>query len=808
MDRVSRFTSSNESSTAARFERLQADRNRKRAELEAASGHVQLIPTCEDMCPEYERLERELHFDVHPFEALNVDSAQSSTNYLIDHGKAVKKYHRPAAGNETPLPEDVRTPQSLLRVLDYLFHQILDNNKYSFADRHSFIRDRSRSVRQDLTLQSCRDRLAVLMHEQIARFHIISGHVLCEADPAEFDSFQNTEQLRKVLQSLREMYDDLRLEEWRGEEEFRGYYILTHLQDPTIFKTALEFPVKVLRSERVKFAVEAAASFHRGDHVKYGRLILEGDYLQAALLHTHLTVVRFRALETISKAYPTGQSVFSVVEMTRLLSFESTEECVEFASAHEVSISDEMMIISSPGKPAEPVKPWRLDSIEAKRSLMPFSSLVVNAPTNSVLMTSFDMTTSDRTTCDRKPFIQQTSTDSKLWNRSTSNELYDGLEDFCVPLLLKEIVMDCYNTAANGYMKSILDWREKTKRSLFNNTFDNLVMELIMEIVQECTGLERSSLRHQLAMSIFESLTMDIMSTVLPAIALEVYSEEYNSFSIKRSAFKLIRESLLKRNHHKSISEHHQNRVKMESRGSNALIKNHIQSIQNSHRVVDLDKCFTFSNAIVWVALEASRLSKIKFVSRNTRIITEPTCCPHLVIYDQTSKDRVQRQIRKQKTLYSPYSCSLEECTLYRFENQIPDLAEMSRRELEIRLEQKYKGCICSNGYRKRLEEFVEQSVDFLTTHDPSLLLHPDYRPGFIFYPSVETIEKQLSQMTAGLQSRPPQVQRSYTSTPVKSIHHMSIDNSPVQKLQRVLEESRRASNSFEGLLLDALHRQ
>jgi hypothetical protein len=33
----------------------------------------------------------------------------------IDHTKAVKKYHRPAAGNEIPLPEDVR-PSSVLMV--------------------------------------------------------------------------------------------------------------------------------------------------------------------------------------------------------------------------------------------------------------------------------------------------------------------------------------------------------------------------------------------------------------------------------------------------------------------------------------------------------------------------------------------------------------------------------------------------------------------------------------------------------------------------------------------------------------------
>ena len=78
------------------------------------------------MCPLYERLERELHLDVSVLEA--TDSVKVTGVPLKIHpGKAVKKFHRPAAGNEAPFPEDVRPPQVLLATLDYLFQYIWCN---------------------------------------------------------------------------------------------------------------------------------------------------------------------------------------------------------------------------------------------------------------------------------------------------------------------------------------------------------------------------------------------------------------------------------------------------------------------------------------------------------------------------------------------------------------------------------------------------------------------------------------------------------------------------------------------------------
>lgn len=66
-----------------------------------------------------------------------------------------------------------------------------------FIKCHAFLRDRTRSIRQDFTLQNIRDITAVHCHERIARFHILAIHELCGYDEEKFSEQQETEQLRK-----------------------------------------------------------------------------------------------------------------------------------------------------------------------------------------------------------------------------------------------------------------------------------------------------------------------------------------------------------------------------------------------------------------------------------------------------------------------------------------------------------------------------------------------------------------------------------------------------------------------------------
>lgn len=49
-------------------------------------------------------------------------------------------------------PSEVRTVEALTATLDHLLHTVLFDERRSFVKRHNFIRDRMRSILQDLTI--------------------------------------------------------------------------------------------------------------------------------------------------------------------------------------------------------------------------------------------------------------------------------------------------------------------------------------------------------------------------------------------------------------------------------------------------------------------------------------------------------------------------------------------------------------------------------------------------------------------------------------------------------------------------------
>jgi SAC3/GANP family len=65
------------------------------------------IPTCEEMCPPFERHEREFTNGLNEFEKISKDSNEA------DHSRVVKRFHRSAAGDDPQFPCDVRTPIAL-----------------------------------------------------------------------------------------------------------------------------------------------------------------------------------------------------------------------------------------------------------------------------------------------------------------------------------------------------------------------------------------------------------------------------------------------------------------------------------------------------------------------------------------------------------------------------------------------------------------------------------------------------------------------------------------------------------------------
>ena len=75
--------------------------------------------------------------------------------------------------------------------MDYLFHDLIP--EVGFSETYNFIRDRSRAVRNDFTIQHDTGPLAIECHDRCARFHILAMHL--ERDSPSFSLAMEEQQL-------------------------------------------------------------------------------------------------------------------------------------------------------------------------------------------------------------------------------------------------------------------------------------------------------------------------------------------------------------------------------------------------------------------------------------------------------------------------------------------------------------------------------------------------------------------------------------------------------------------------------------
>ncbi|CAK7336409.1 unnamed protein product [Dovyalis caffra] len=118
---------------------------------EDSSGFPRLIGTCPFMCPESEMAQRMRLRDLAVFERLHGNPRK--TNSALAHMQA----------------SDVRPFPVLENTLDYLLN-LLDSTDLPFEVVHDFIFDRTRSIRQDLSMQNIVDDKSIYMYEKMVRF--------------------------------------------------------------------------------------------------------------------------------------------------------------------------------------------------------------------------------------------------------------------------------------------------------------------------------------------------------------------------------------------------------------------------------------------------------------------------------------------------------------------------------------------------------------------------------------------------------------------------------------------------------------
>lgn len=244
----------------------------------------------------------------------------------------------------------------------------------TLGSRHKFVWDRTRSVRNDLSIQQVSQKqdieVAVKCFERIARFHILSLHLLSSPTNLEqFDHHQEREQLNNTLLSLLYYYDDNRGRlVFPNEAEFRAYYILfsIHDQRPDLEARVQKWPRELRESPRVQVAMELFAAtgntweyqgtldakrpnpLAQGLYSRFFKLVKSKSvsYLMACVAEVYFNQVRQTAIRSIWKAYcrqPASQQFkiqeWTVDQLTVALAFDNDEQTISFCEEQDLQFA-------------------------------------------------------------------------------------------------------------------------------------------------------------------------------------------------------------------------------------------------------------------------------------------------------------------------------------------------------------------------------------------------------------------------------------------------------------------------------------
>lgn len=325
--------------------------------------------TCEDMCPEFEKITR---INEHDVQGPEKELAPGGKTMWPSPRKMVKALARSAAGQDAPLPEDIRSPGALRRTVNYLISDVLGSN--DLATVHGFLWDRTRAIRRDfvflqasMTAEELKDQIYCL--ETITRFHVVALHQMVKANVSAegFSEQQEVEQLGKSLLSLIQAYEDCAIQnvECSNEAEFRAYYVLFNSHNPAVLETVQDWDYKYWgESGEVKIAVHLVESLQnvwddRGPlrpHTPtttalsgYSRFFsvlkdAKVSYIMACFAEIHLNRIRKAVLKTIltvCKRPKDDPKYWTLRELNKYLHFDQEDDIVTFGEAYGLHFVDD-----------------------------------------------------------------------------------------------------------------------------------------------------------------------------------------------------------------------------------------------------------------------------------------------------------------------------------------------------------------------------------------------------------------------------------------------------------------------------------
>lgn len=418
--------------------------------------------TCEDMCPDYERLTRMMD---HRFEnAEKKVNPDGSLSKLPVPEKMIKALARSAAGQEAPLPSDVRSAAALRRTTDYLLKDIL--SQYELPKIHGFLWDRTRAIRRDFVFHSSMspselvDQIYCL--ERITRFHVIALHQMSRKDTGhKFEEQQEVEQLGKSLLSLIHTYEDCKAQgvACENETEFRAYYVLFNSHNPGIIDIVQNWGWKLWKeSDDIQIAVAlveslqnvwdthgplkpySAAAIAQNGFSKFFSIVEDKkvSYTMACFAEIFFNAVRKSIFKTILTAYRRQKDQakdWTVQDLNNYLRFDDEEDIIPFGESYGLSFkvndnNDEYLCFdsgSSVSDPFPPLKQSHSDGIvERKRgsySLVEVIDFTVYDESTEDMRDNGNMEGEDEQQQEEELFVKQIDILPNPTNPQTSTEV-------------------------------------------------------------------------------------------------------------------------------------------------------------------------------------------------------------------------------------------------------------------------------------------------------------------------------------------------------------------------------------------------
>ncbi|GMT22051.1 hypothetical protein PFISCL1PPCAC_13348, partial [Pristionchus fissidentatus] len=253
-----------------------------------------VVPQCDEMCPAQEIAFRRENALLHPLEK----------DFDVS---LVKEYTRPAAGCDHGNPELLRTADALELSVEYLI-DTFGREDLPFGMRFTFVEDRLRAVRQDITITRLSGEPALRLFEKQIFFLITSEYKARIERSKAFEAKLHATAIEECFQRWSELLSTRDVDVESSIGRFRGQVAAVHClkraADPESLLMAFEFR-SLMGTELFTQIFDLILSFREGNSCRFFKLLHTlptVSLLQSACVSL-LPSIRLEGLVTISKAF-------------------------------------------------------------------------------------------------------------------------------------------------------------------------------------------------------------------------------------------------------------------------------------------------------------------------------------------------------------------------------------------------------------------------------------------------------------------------------------------------------------------------